>query len=163
MGRGNGTSRAVLAAALFWVLTCSAGAQETPRVEGDLKAATARKLIQITGGGHLGIQVIDTLIESFKKAHPGVPETFWTEFRAGIHPEDIVELTVPIYSRYLSAEDMQQLIAFYQSPVGQKLLQVQPQIVQDSMAAGGQWGRELARQILEKLKEKGYGEKTRLD
>ena len=48
---------------------------------------------------------------------------------------EVVAQLVPIYDRYFTDGELKDLIAFYQSPLGRKLLLVTPQIMQDSMNA----------------------------
>jgi len=136
-------------------------AQQAPPTPSDAKAKDIRRLLEVTGSGQLGLQIIDSLLDTQKKALPGVPEGFWQEFRASLKAEEFVELGVPIYDKYLSHQEIRGLLDFYQSPLGRKILEVQPLILQDSMAAGQRWGEGLAKKILERLREKGYGRQTR--
>jgi hypothetical protein len=154
--------RVFLASALLLCIPLAARAQPAGDDE-EARAAAARRLIEATGAGQLGIQAMDTMMSSMKKAHPTVPEAFWTEFRAEIRAEDLVDLVVPIYVKYLTLDDMQQLATFYESPLGKKLRQVQPAIVQDSMSAGQQWGRDLALRVIQRLKDRGYAPKANTD
>jgi len=50
--------------------------------------------------------------------------------------DDMIDAIIPIYQRHLTKTDIDELIRFYSSPVGQKLLHEQPQIIQESMQAG---------------------------
>lgn len=50
--------------------------------------------------------------------------------------DDMINAIIPIYQRHLSKTDLEEMIRFYSSPVGQKLLREQPQIIQESMQAG---------------------------
>jgi hypothetical protein len=50
--------------------------------------------------------------------------------------DDLISAIIPIYQRHLTKTDIEELIRFYSSPVGQKLLREQPQIIQESMQAG---------------------------
>ncbi len=47
---------------------------------------------------------------------------------ARFHEVDLVELLVPIYDKHYSLDDINALIAFYQTPTGRKTLEVQPLI-----------------------------------
>jgi hypothetical protein len=113
---------------------------QQPASDADARAVAARKLIQATGAGRMGAQAAETVLNSMKQLYPAVPEEFWSEIRVEIRAEELADLAVPIYVKYLSLEDMQQLLTFYESPVGQKLLQVQPAILQESMSIGQQMG-----------------------
>jgi hypothetical protein len=51
---------------------------------------------------------------------------------------DMIEAIVPIYQRHLTKTDIDQVVVFYSSPVGQKLLKEQPTMVSEAMQAGQQ-------------------------
>ena len=51
---------------------------------------------------------------------------------------------------------MEEMIKFYQTPVGQKYANSSPMIMQESMQIGQQWGMKLGQEFTKKLKEKGY-------
>ncbi len=125
--------------------------------KGASKTEDIRKLMQLSGAGDLGAQMAKQMIPALKQAAPGVPEAFWSQFAAKIKGDDLVDLIVPIYEKHLTADEVKQLITFYQSPVGKKMVQVQPQIVQESMDAGRQWGIKLAEEAMREIHEKGYG------
>jgi hypothetical protein len=54
------------------------------------------------------------------------------------------------------------VITFFNSPTGKKFVQQQPAVMQESMAAGQQWGQSLARRAMEKL-EKSDAAKSKTD
>jgi len=49
--------------------------------------------------------------------------------------EELETETAAIYARNFSADEMQQIIAFYRSPVGAKMLGTMPKLMQESMMA----------------------------
>lgn len=49
--------------------------------------------------------------------------------------EEIVDTIVPLYAKYYSESELKNLIVFYQSPTGKKVLEVTPQISHDAMNA----------------------------
>src|SRR5689334_17051827 len=49
---------------------------------------------------------------------------------------ELIEAMVPIYRRHLNKSDVDEVIRFYSSTVGQKLLREQPQMIQEGMQAG---------------------------
>jgi len=49
--------------------------------------------------------------------------------------EDFIDVMIPVYQRHLSKADVEEMIRFYNSPTGQKLLREQPQMMQESMQA----------------------------
>ncbi len=102
---------------------------------------------------------ITQMITMFKQQSLSVPGEFWASVEEELTKNilsDMAVMLTPIYKKYLTAEDLSQLIAFYDSPIGKKLATVNPQIVSESMAAGQQWGMSLVPKIKEQMKAKGY-------
>ncbi len=63
------------------------------------------------------------------------------------------EKVIPIYDRHLSHEEIRGLIQFYETPLGRRLVKVLPQIMQESMAAGEEWGTERILEVLREMAE----------
>jgi len=120
------------------------------------KEAKIRRVLQLTGSAQLGPQVVNQLLGSFKTAMPQVPAAFWSDFQKEIRPEDFVNLVIPIYARHYSENDLDGLIAFYSSPLGQKVTREMPAVMSESVVVGQEWGRKLSAQILARAKQKGY-------
>ena len=117
--------------------------------------ADIKRLMEITGAGNLSIQIMNRMMLTMRKGHKDVPEEFWDNFMAEIDPNGLIEIIIPIYEKHLTHEDIKQLIAFYESPIGKKLIKVQPQIMMDSMTAGEEWGKKLVKKVKKKLREEG--------
>src|SRR5574341_19648 len=120
------------------------------------KLSDIRQLIHMTGGGELGVQIINQMISQYRQTMPNVPAKFWDKFMQEINPEGLVELMVPIYDRHFTQQDITELIKFYQSPLGVKLIQKLPAITQESFQAGQEWGEKLGERVIEKLQAEGY-------
>lgn len=54
----------------------------------------------------------------------------------------ILEPLIPIYDKYYDEKELEELIRFYQSPIGQKFLEVTPKIVDESMQASLQYFKQ---------------------
>ncbi len=50
--------------------------------------------------------------------------------------DEMLEAIVPVYQRHFSKTDLDEVIRFFSSPVGQKMLREQPQMMQEGMKAG---------------------------
>jgi hypothetical protein len=131
-------------------LTAVSALAQTPE---SAKHAKVRRLLELTGEVQLAPQMLDGMIESFKAGAPDAPDEFWTGFRAKIKVEDLVDLLVPIYEKYLTEADMDGLIAFYLSPVGKRFVEKKQAIMADSMKAGQAWGARLAEEVVEDLQK----------
>ena len=70
-----------------------------------------------------------------------------------------IDMTAPLYAEKFTVEEMGQVAAFYRSPVGQKFVREQPEIMQRSMRLGMAWGERLGREAVEEarreLKKRG--------
>ena len=135
-------SRAFPVAGLAVVLAAAPllGAQPAqPRT----KEAAIRELLDLTGSGKLGLQVMKQMIEPMKKAFPGLDDAFWNKFFSKVNTDDLTELVVPAYARHFSQDEIDGAIAFYKTPVGRKILAEMPEVVRESMAIGQEWGRKL--------------------
>ena len=139
---------------IFTLLVCGLSISAHSQTSKDEKI---KKLLDLTGSGKLAIQMVKTLIPSFQKTYSDVPQEFWDDFTKEIKAEDLINLTVPIYGKYYSEMDVDQLIAFYNSPVGKKSIEVLPMIMQESMTAGQTWGRQIAEKVVQQLKENLFG------
>lgn len=61
-----------------------------------------------------------------------VTETVFKDFPV----DEIIDAIVPIYQKHLTKSDLEAVIAFYSSPVGQRLLKEQPAMMAEGMQAG---------------------------
>ena len=120
------------------------------------KVENIKKMLELSGAGKLGIQVAENMLTSFTKSLPDVPKEFWDDFKKQMNPEDINNLVIPVYDKYYTDSDIQQLIDFYQTPIGKKSISVAPQIMKESMEAGQIWGKMIGEKVLANLKAKGY-------
>jgi hypothetical protein len=144
---------AAIVVAVFAMASASGlAAQEAP-VQAASAEQLARQLIQLTGGGNLGKEVMSRMIDAYRAADPDIPQAFWDEFMAQVEPGQIEDLAVPIYVKNLIVDEMAAAIAFYSSPPGQSLVRKLPAIMRESMAAGQAWGQKLARDVAERLAE----------
>lgn len=128
------------------VATAPAAPAIDPAFEADIRA-----LLLATGAGSMGIQMMDQMLVSLKPMAPGLPDAFWEGVKAEFKADDLINMVVPIYAKHLSHDDVKALISFYESPAGKKMIQVQPQIMSESMAVGQAWGEQVAMRVVAKM------------
>ena len=109
-----------------------------------------RKLVELTGAGDMGVQMMNQMIPTLKQMIPDAPETFWTDVMSEVDGNQIIELVIPVYQKYLSEEDVNAINAFYNTPAGKNLIQVQPAIIRESMMLGQEWGEGIAQKVITK-------------
>ena len=106
------------------------------------------------------------IIGNFKKINPSIPEATWAELsRVGVDElkkslPELQEPLIAIYDANFTAEEVKQLVAFYGSPLGRKVVSQMPAILQQSLALGQAWGERVGPRIAERIraaaKQKGY-------
>jgi uncharacterized protein len=73
---------------------------------------------------------------------------------------EIVDEITALYARTFTAEELREVTAFYRGPTGQKFLQKQPAIMQESMVIGQKFGQSVANEmqsrIVEELRKRGH-------
>jgi hypothetical protein len=126
------------------------------------KEARIRELMDVTGAKDLGQQLIEAGMGQFRSSvldsQPDNPrakqfvEAFVARFQKHFDADSLNERVIPIYDKYLTAEDLQGLLDYYHSPLGQRMLKVLPEVTRESQAAGFALGQKAAQETMEELK-----------
>jgi len=125
-------------------------------IYGQTKNDDILKLLRISGTDKLADQMMNAIIPQFKQLVPGIPDAFWVKFREKLNINDFVLACVPAYSKYYTHDEIKQLIKFYESPLGKRMVEVTPLISQETMIIGQQWGEKLGQDIVNELIKDGY-------
>jgi len=75
-------------------------------------------------------------------------DLFFQKFQSKLRVEQLLELTIPVYDKYFSKEEIEGLIRFYQTPLGQKALSVLPQTLVEVQTASMKLGEKLGREAM---------------
>jgi len=148
-----GRSLSLLSLACVLAASPAALAAEPGKDAAAAKMADCRKLLEVTGAGNLGMQLLDQMIATFRQAAPKVPASFWDAFRKEVDVNELVDIVAAVYERHFTHDEIKELIKLYQTPIGKKLVQKQPLIAQESGAAGEVWGKQVSLRAVEKLAE----------
>jgi hypothetical protein len=114
------------------------------------------RLLEVMDTKSQAAQMFDLMLPSLQSMVPEVPTAFWTVFRSRLDLESFVNLLIPIYDRNFSHDDIKELIQFYESPIGMRLLEATPQITIESYTAGQEWGQKMGRDVVNELVRQGY-------
>jgi len=155
-------ARIALAGLLLSVFAVLAQAAPQEKIN-PAKEADIRRLLDLLGTkklmGQLGAQIVEGIKPAFEKDLPAgergqqILNTLLQKVQARLNSDELVELTIPIYDKYFTQGEIKGIIQFYESPLGQHFVQVLPQLMQDSYAAGTQWGEKTFQQILQEMQE----------
>jgi len=112
------------------------------------KEVEIRKFLDNTHAKETMKTAMSSVLDSYRKKYPDLPADFWTQAMSDSNLDDFISRLVPVYAQYYSLDDLKAINAFYQTPAGQHMKQVQPQITGASMLVGRQWGREMGARIM---------------
>lgn len=121
------------------------------------KIALIRQVIAATRAADQAVLALETALPAQRASNPRIPAVFWDRFaeRARTRRAEFVELLVPIYDQRFSSAELRDLLAFYRSPLGLRLLDVQPDLTRDAMLAGQKWGMRIGAEIGQELAAEG--------
>jgi hypothetical protein len=117
------------------------------------KRAEIEKLLRLTGMEKLMGQMMTQMTSSMSNGMPGIPPEFWAKFQAKMNMRELLDRIIPVYDKYYSLEDIRAINAFYESPTGQKILASMPQVMQECMQIGQDWGKKIGEQAEKEARE----------
>lgn len=118
-----------------------------------------QKMFEVSGSQETFNVVIKQMFGMFKDQYSGVEGDIWNELEKEFKDssmEELADMLTPVYQKYMTIEDLNELIKFYESPVGKKFAKNTPLITQESMQIGQQWGMKIGEDFAKKMEERGY-------
>ena len=125
-------------------------------IYGQTKNDDIVKLLRISGSDKLAEQIMNAMIPQFQQLIPDIPNVFWIKINEELNVDDLLYACIPAYNKYYTHDEIKQLIVFYESPLGKKLVEVTPFLTQETMAIGQKWGEKLGQDIVNELIREGY-------
>lgn len=161
--------RTLFAAIMMMALTNvgAALAQDKPS-ESHVKAA--REMLAATRADQMYSKVPAIILKQqlgiIKQAKPDLPaeveKRFQTIFlvETGKSLDDLLNKVAEAYALLMSEDEINQIVKFYKSPVGTKLIRAKPMMVQESLKIGRAWGENigvlLGEETIRQLKAEGH-------
>ena len=137
----------------------TANAQQQPSAAA---LATAKQLIAATGSTAVFNPLIAGVVEQskllFLQQDPSLAKDLneiASQMRTDLAPRS-VELSnevATLYASNFTDDELKTILAFYQSPVGKKVLDRQPQVVDSSMKFAQNWANKLSDEVIAKMRE----------
>ena len=121
--------------------------------------STLKKMLQVAGSEETFNTAIKQMFSMYKQQKTNVPDSIWVDLEQEMSKtsiDDLVNMILPVYQKYLTEADLNGIIEFYQTPIGKKYAEKTPLIMQESIQVGQQWGMEIGKKFEDKLKKKGY-------
>ena len=140
--------------ALPVALVAQAPGSRAPDAE---RLKVARRVVQASGAEAIILKSIELTLPAQRAQRPTIPAEFWDRFvaRAQADVGVLVDSLAPLYAARFSKAELEQLLAFYESPVGRHVVAEQPAVAQESQQLGVRWGTRVGAAIAVEMANEG--------
>jgi hypothetical protein len=114
-----------------------------------------RQLMDAIGLGRSLSQMNTQVATSMKQSLPCVSSTYWQGYIDENSSKEFIGRLVPVYQKHFTADEVEGMVKFYSSPLGQKVLTEMPLALAEANQAGQQWSRDHTQQMIAKLEQAG--------
>lgn len=135
-----------ISVAIFLSLGVLGSAQNTKDVK-------IKELLTVMGTTENMKTSYEYVINYYKDAYPDIPADYWKRANKLANYEEIINKIVPIYSKHFSEKEIDDLINFYTTSTGRKIVSEMPSIMKESMEIGEAWGTDLGKRIQEEMEK----------
>jgi uncharacterized protein len=139
-----------------------ASAQSSAASPSPASILLAKQIIQIKGEDKLFAPLVRGVVEKVKDQFMQT-NFMWAkdlnevavqlEKEYAPRADELVDASARIYASHFTEAELKQILTFYQSPVGRKLIQEEPKAIEESMANAGNWGTNLSGDVMNKMRE----------
>ena len=161
----------IKAVTMAWLVLClaaSASAQQKTPAADPAGVVAAKDLLVAMGSMRQFEVAINTMskgmAQAFKQQAPAkskeideVMDLMATKFNA--RKEEVLSMVAPLYAEKFTVQELTEIGAFYKTPIGQKMIATQPEILQRSMQVGLVWGQNIGKEVeaeaRQELKKRG--------
>jgi hypothetical protein len=122
----------------------------------------AKQLIKVTRATEVFNPLIAGVVEQakllFLQQNPGLAKDLnevALKIRTKLQPR-FVEITNEVallYAQNFTEQELKDILVFYKSPAGQKLLQKQPKVIDASMSFAQNWANKLSDEVIAKMRD----------
>jgi hypothetical protein len=130
---------------------------------------TAKDIVTVTGATALFNPLIPGVIEQaknlFLQQNPGLGKDLneiALKMRTDLAPrfEELTSEVAKLYAAHFTEAELKELLAFYKSPVGAKLITEQPKVGEDGLKFAQDWANQLSDKVIanmrDELKKRGH-------
>ena len=153
------TRRLILGCLMFGCFAAVAQAQAPAPSAGAV--AAARELIVVKGGAAMFEPVIPGVIETAKNSlvptNPNLSKEL-NDVAAQLRKDydgkkaELVYEVALVYASHFTEQELKDLVAFYKSPLGQKMLKEEPLALDQGMKRAQDWSQEFSEAVLVRIR-----------
>lgn len=124
--------------------------------------AAAKQVLTVTGATTMFQPLIAGVVEQsrllYLQQNPGIGKDLTevaTKMRADLQPRfsELVDAMAKMYADAFTEKELKDILAFYETPTGKKLLDQQPKLVDSSMNFAQDWANKLSEEVTAKMRE----------
>jgi hypothetical protein len=150
--------RLVLLAALSSLATMGAARAQTPS---PAAVDLAKQVILIKGGNNMFDPIVPGVIESAKNmflpTNPGLAKDL-NEVAAQLKKEydakrgELLNEVARTYAQRFSEQELKDLVVFYKTPLGQKVITEEPRALDAAMTRAQDWANNFSEEVINKMR-----------
>lgn len=123
---------------------------------------TAREVVKVTGATALFTPLIPGVVEQaknlFLQQNPALGKDLneiAVQMRADLAPrlEELNAEVARLYATHFTEPELKELLAFYKTPVGMKLITEQPKVGEQGLKFAQDWANQLSDQVIGKMRD----------
>jgi len=151
------------------LVICLAGAV-TPAAAQDSKLEKAREVFRVMQADGIADQMLNAVFAQMgammQQSHPDLPQEALTIVREEISASlreslpTLLDQMAAVYQQVFTEEELDGMLAFYKSPVGQSMVAKLPQVMNQSVQFSQTWAlgafENLPQRIEQRLRAEGY-------
>ncbi len=143
--------------AVLAVLVLSTPVRGQSTSQDSIKVDLARRILVASKAADMFVRTFTDALPSQKASTPDLPAVFWDSLsaRAVSQADSLVIKFTPAYTENMTVDELRALLAFYESPIGRRMTELQPQVTKRSMEIGQQWGMQLGFAVVQDLMKAG--------
>lgn len=134
-------------------IKCANMDKDKTETEKQAKISDIKKLLEMTGASETWTEGMRLLAPQLQESAPDEPEAFWEAFWTEFSGDSVINLIAPVYTKYLSQEEIRALIKLYDTPAWKRWASVSPQIIQESELLIHAHAKEIIQRLLEKSRK----------
>jgi hypothetical protein len=155
-------NRALVAGAMVVALAAAPGALAQTAQPPAASLSLAKQLVEVTGATALFSPLIAGVVEQSKllylQQNPMLQKDLneiAEKMRADLQKRfpEITDEVARQYATHFTESELKEILAFYQSAAGKKMLQKQPEVVNNSMHFAQEWANKLSTEVTAKMRD----------
>jgi uncharacterized protein len=121
----------------------------------------AKQIIEVKGANTLFAPIVRGVVEKARQTFLQA-NFMWSkdinEIAAEMHKDydgrvtDLIDASARIYATHFTEAELKEMLTFYKSPLGQKMIAEEPKVMDESMANAGAWADNLSQDVLARMR-----------